>query len=155
MMDPAVWYVVVALASFALVWIAILHLAAWMSGWSRLAKAYRCDSRFGGFRVGFVSGEMRGGPCFGLPCNYGLCLTLGSAPEGIYLAVALPFRPGHPPLFIPWREVHAQVDRAWLTSYVTFTFEPFKPLGLRISRGTADRLISASGAADINPVQQQ
>ena len=73
-------------------WVGALHLAARMGGWAQLADAYRHDGPFDGYRTRFASGELRGGPFLGLPCNYGGCLTLGSNPDGLYLALALPQR---------------------------------------------------------------
>jgi hypothetical protein len=91
---------------------------------------------------------MRGGLLFGLPCNYSFSLVLGSGPAGLHLATLRPFRPGHPPLFIPWRDITATVERGWLGNHVAFTFEPFRPVRLRIARGLAERLISAAASAD-------
>jgi hypothetical protein len=146
MNDAAIGAVV--LAAYPFFWVGLLKLISWMDGWSRLAVAYRATAPFAGNRLRFVSGELYGGPLFGMPCNFGFCLTLGSCAKGLYLAVALPFRPGHPPLFIPWRDLAVRTEKHWLASYVTFTFEPFRPLRLRISRGLAERLISAAAAAD-------
>jgi hypothetical protein len=38
--------------------------------------------------------------------NYGSCLTLQATRDGLYLAVFPLFRIAHPPLFIPWAELH-------------------------------------------------
>lgn len=146
MNDTAILAIVVA--AYPVFWVGLLKLISLMDGWSRLAKQYRATAPFDGRRIRLASGELRGGPFFGFPCNFGLCLTLGSSAEGLILAVALPFRPGHPPLLIPWRDLTVQTEKRWLASYVTFTFEPFRPLRLRISRGLAERLISAAATAD-------
>jgi hypothetical protein len=146
MNDAAILAVV--LAAYPLFWVGLFKLISWMDGWSRLAAPYRATAPFEGHRVRFASGEMCGGPLFGMPCNFGLCLTLGSSAEGLYLAVALPFRFSHPPLLIPWRDIAVQTEKRWMASYVTFTFERFQPLRLRISRRLAERLISAATLAD-------
>jgi hypothetical protein len=46
--------------------------------------------------------------------NYGSCLTIYNGPEGIYLSVMWPFSLGHPPLFIPWGELHYVRTRRFL-----------------------------------------
>jgi len=153
MVDP-VWLIPLFVAFFASVWTGILTLASRMGGWARLASAYRCDGRFDGFRMRFASGEFRGGAFLGLPCNYGGCLTLGSNRDGMYLAVLLPFRPGHPALFIPWRDVTARVERGWLLTSVTFAFDRFSPVRLRVSRRLAERLILATENSDTMLIEQ-
>lgn len=72
----------------------------------------------------------------------------------MYLAVLLPFRPGHPPLFIPWRDITARVERGWLVNYVTFAFDRFSPVRLRVNRRLAERRISAAGNADTTLIEQ-
>src|SRR5947208_3002249 len=104
MNDPRVWLLAIVPLIWFGAWFGGLHLAARMGGWSKLATAYRTNNAFNGFRFRFASGEMRGGPFLGLPCNYTFSLTLGSSPAGLYLATLLLIRPGHPPLFIPWRD---------------------------------------------------
>ena len=46
--------------------------------------------------------------------TYSGCLTIYSSPEGLYLKVLLPVRPGHPPLFIPWDAIRNPVARRFL-----------------------------------------
>src|SRR5262245_55938881 len=116
-------WLLLVLVLFPILWVGLLNLLARMSGWSRLATTYRYRGRFEGFRKRFVSGHLVGGAFFGLPCNYGSCLTLGSNAQGLYLAVLAPFRPGHPPLFIPWRDVTARLEQRWLFKLVTFSFQ--------------------------------
>jgi hypothetical protein len=148
MNDPFPWLVVLFLIFFAAVWTFALVAVARMGGWSRLAARYRCREPFEGFRIRFGSGEMRGGPFWGLPCNYGGCLALGANVQGLYLAVFPLFRPGHPPLFIPWQDLKGKVERGWLFTYVAFEFPQVAPVRLRISRGTAQRLAAEAGTAD-------
>ncbi len=49
------------------------------------------------------------------------CLIIHSSPEGLHLSVLLPFRPGHPPFFIPWDAVrNATTHRFLWIKGVTF-----------------------------------
>ncbi len=43
--------------------------------------------------------------------SYRSCLTVHRSAEGLFLSVLLPFRPGHPPLFIPWNAVRNATSR--------------------------------------------
>ena len=86
-----------ALLGFALVWTAVCFILASTSGWSRLADEYpvgahgRTPRRVSGGRVGNVT--------------YGGALSLSAQRGGFALSVLLPFRIGHPALFIPWSAV--------------------------------------------------
>lgn len=73
-----------------------------ISGWSQLAKVYRDsepllsaqgDNCY--WRSGSI-GEVR----------YKSCLNLRVCKSGLRMSTALPFRIGHPPLFIPWDAFH-------------------------------------------------
>ncbi len=89
----------VALAGFALFWIAIAMLLGHVSGWKALHARY--GSPLGPLvpRSSLVSGRV------GL-VNYNNVLRVGCDPAGMYLSVLALFRAGHPAVFIPWNEVH-------------------------------------------------
>jgi hypothetical protein len=77
-----------------------------------------------------ASGEPTGRRCFmqyGVVGNiyYRSILTIHTAPNGFYLSVWLPFRIGHPPLFIPWQEVrNATTYPFWWFEMVEFDVGP-------------------------------
>jgi hypothetical protein len=52
--------------------------------------------------------------------HYRNCLVIGASPTGLYLAVFLPFRLAHPPLFIPWNEVTLSRGRVFFMNMVRF-----------------------------------
>jgi hypothetical protein len=91
---------------FAIFWLGILHWCAWMGGWTRLARQFTDDPMRGDQRdtyrpirrAWFQSGSL------GM-MNYKSCLNVGVYETGVRLSVLWPFRPGHPPLFIPWSEL--------------------------------------------------
>ena len=69
----------------------------------------------------FRSGQLR------FHTNYGSCLRLTVADEGLEVAVLPVFRPGHPPLFFAWHEIAVTRERNWLNMEVfvlTFAREP-------------------------------
>jgi len=81
------------------------HLLALLGGWRRVARTFRAQHHPTGIRLRRQSAN------FGL-VNYGGCLTIHVGPQGLHFAILWPFRPGHPPLFIPWHAVHnAQYER--------------------------------------------
>ena len=92
---------------FAAMWCAISLLLSAVGGWRRLAKRFPASSQPTGRRFFMLGGR------FGL-VTYGGCLTVYSSPEGLYLSVLLPFRIGHPPLFIPWSAIRNATTRRFL-----------------------------------------
>ncbi|NPC71954.1 hypothetical protein D7Y27_34350 [Corallococcus sp. AB004] len=104
---------------FPVIFVLVSYVLAAMGGWRRLARDYRLD-KGGGFPCrSFVSGEVGG-------VSYGNCLTLGGDARGLYLAAFFLFRLGHPPLCIPWADVHDRVRerRLFLFSWDTFSVGP-------------------------------
>jgi hypothetical protein len=95
---------------FAIMWLGILHLVAWMGGWTLLARDFADD---GSHTEKSVRSKWMQSGSFGL-MNYGSCLNIGIYEVGVRIAVLWPFRPGHAPLFIPWSELQeARVRRVF------------------------------------------
>ena len=101
----------VVLVAVPLVWVGVVALVS-RAGWARLAAHYETDAPATGRTFRFVSGAV------GL-ATYGNALTVSLEPDGLRLAVIAPFRPGHPPLLIPWDEVGDVRRRKvlWHTDY--------------------------------------
>jgi hypothetical protein len=108
------------------------YLLSWVSGWHKLAQRYRFEREFVGERWRFQSAGMRWNTA------YRGILTVGANAEGLYLAVAFLFRPGHPPLLIPWREITARERRRWMIAGTQFELgqETKVPLWLYANLGT-------------------
>lgn len=92
-------YPLAILPLLILFWCAILFVVGRLSGWSTLAGRFRLASTFAGATWEFRSARMR------WTFHYGNCVTVGANASGLMLSVLFPFRPGHPPLFIPWSEI--------------------------------------------------
>jgi hypothetical protein len=86
---------------FLAMWLGACLLIARFGGWGGLAKQYRVEKLPPGKRYHFQSASLTRA---GMPCNYGSCLTLVVTEQGLGLAVFPIFRPGHPPLLIPWSD---------------------------------------------------
>jgi hypothetical protein len=153
MNNPQTWPVIFVPVFVALVWFGAMHFVAWIGGWKQLAAAYRFPGAFDGYRKRFVSGELGGGVSTVLPCNYGASLTLGTNPDGLYMAVVPLFRIAHPPLFIPWSDITATTGRKLFFNFAAFTFRAAPRVQLRIARNVAEQLIAAAGAAGAPALQ--
>jgi len=94
---PLWWIAPLVLAALPAFWCGVVVLIA-QFGWGRLAARYRTEAEAGGRRLRFASGRV------GF-ASYRSTLHVGIEPDGLHLSVPLLFRPGHPPLFIPWGEV--------------------------------------------------
>lgn|GEM_PF-582471 len=127
------------LVFFATMWCVICFMLSAMGGWRVLAGHYASTLPFSGTRFRFRSAQ------FGGLASYGSCLTLGAGPSGLYLAILLPFRPGHPPLLIPWADITAREARSWLSAVIEFEFAKAPGVSVRLSRHLAQNLIDASG----------
>jgi hypothetical protein len=84
-----------------------LLLISSLGGWRQLADTFPANGPPTGTRFRMQSGSVGW-------VNYSGCLTVYSSPDGIYLSVMWPFRLGHPPLFIPWTEIHDVTTRRML-----------------------------------------
>jgi len=73
---------------------------AQFGGWSKLANRYPDETFESGRTFYFCSGHVG-------QASYGMVLTLEVCESGLRMSVALPFRIGHPPVFIPWSEFHS------------------------------------------------
>ncbi len=79
--------------------------------------------------------------------HYGNCLTIGADTAGLKLSVLFPFRPGHPPLFIPWSEISVTRRRNLLfVRQVKLLLGQEEQIPFVISGGLADRIQVAAGA---------
>jgi hypothetical protein len=92
-------------ALFIAMWCAMGVFVAWAGGWAELAMHYRNEGPFEGRKWRFSSAR------FGSGTSYSGMLTVGANRQGLYLAVLPLFRPGHPPLFIPWEDVRKPARR--------------------------------------------
>jgi hypothetical protein len=98
--NPTVlFFVVVVPLLFVGVMCLLLYLISMIGGWRRLAEFFPANDPPIGQRFRMQSGSVGS-------VNYSSCLTIYSGPDGVYLATMWPFRLGHPPLLIPWSEIH-------------------------------------------------
>ncbi|BDS07039.1 hypothetical protein NT6N_20790 [Oceaniferula spumae] len=95
-------------------WVSVCWMLSHLGGWHKLAKQYRRQHKPTGKKHFMASAKI------GL-ANYNNCLTLYTSPDGLYLSVWPMFRIGHPPLFLPWSELHNPQSKNFLwAKYVEF-----------------------------------
>ena len=120
-------------------WLLISIIAAWAGGWSALARDYPLAERFEGRRWRLQSAQMRWGT------HYNNCLTVGASDQGLFLATLFLFRVGHPPLFIPWRDIAARERKFLWITMTELRLGRETPLPFRIREGLSNRLRNAAG----------
>jgi hypothetical protein len=88
---------------FPLLWIFVCYVLSWSGGWRKLAKRFRATELKG--EPHYLEGAIVGRIGLFGGASYRGCLTIRIHPEGLGLSVWFIFRAGHPPLFIPWKEL--------------------------------------------------
>jgi hypothetical protein len=79
--------------------------------------------------------------------HYGNCLTIGADTTGLMLSVLFPYRPGHPPLFIPWGEISLASRRDFLfIRRVKLLLGREEQIPFVIGGGLAEQIQAAAGA---------
>ena len=130
-----IWFPV----AFIGMWLGISFLLSAIGGWNRLAVQYAA-SPFGiEKRFRFRSAQFGG-------VSYSGCVIFGASTQGLSIAVLPLFRIGHPPLFIPWRDVSAREVETWLFPLVELKFARVPDVSVRIRRRLADQLFQEPGA---------
>ena len=123
-------------------WIVFSYLLASMSGWRKLAEIYPATQPFSGRWMRPWAASM------GWGVNYNGLLNIGPDAAGIHISIFFLFRPGHPPLFIPFEEITATEARIWRTKWLSMARLQFaRPSSayLLIPMKTAEALSQASG----------
>ncbi len=113
---------------FAALWSFALFVSSALGGWWKLSNRFCADGPARGEKLSMLSGRMRF-------FNYSFVLNAVLSERGLYLSVLLPFRPFHPPLFIPWESIrNARRESVFFSRYAVFdVYGPEKLLTVRIS----------------------
>ncbi|HEV2324685.1 MAG TPA: hypothetical protein VGS10_12105 [Terracidiphilus sp.] len=72
--------------------------------------------------------------------QYGSTIRMTAANDALYLSVILAFRPGHPPLRIPWNEISLERTRRFFRNCVVLTLGTEERIPMRISERMARKL---------------
>ena len=68
--------------------------------------------------------------------------------DSLHIAVQPPFRPGHPPLSIPWSEISATEKRVFLVTGTELSFERVPSVRLFITNRLALKLVRAARSCE-------
>lgn len=137
------WLLVVAIVVgfplvFGLFFSGVTFLVSLLGGWGRLAGRYRAPP--GGMAsVQTCSGFMG-------VARYSGVLRVGVAPEGLHLSVMVLFRAGHPPLVIPWQDIHDVEATSFLGMQgVRFRVGTQRPVTVRLLGEPAQAVLARKG----------
>lgn len=134
--------VLIGIATLIVAWLVIFTIISHASGWAALAGQYRSVETFTGRCWSFQSGHMR------WMTGYNNCLKVGGDPRGLYLTISFPFVfiIGHPPLFIPWRDISYVSKRILWTRFVELRLGRDLNIPFRITQSLAEKLKVAAGS---------
>ena len=127
------------IALFPFFWVAVSALIGLISGWTRLSETYRHEGTFSGKTWRSRSGAMRWG------MGYSNILTVGANEKGLYLAVFVPFRIGHPSLFVPWSDVVMVGSKGWLVKQTELRFARVPEIPVRLPQELVNSISTEAG----------
>lgn len=119
-------------------WILVSFTFAIFTGWHKLAEQYRTYEKPGVKLLQAVH------VTWGSSLMAGTIYTLGSTYKGLYLGVLFPFRIGHPPLLIPWRDISAKKVKRLVVSKIQLEFKYGLSKPFEISENVAEKLKAGS-----------
>jgi hypothetical protein len=116
----------------------ICYFISFVSGWFTLSRRFTKQAE--------PYGETRTvGPFFYTVYlrfwgHYSSVIRMTATAESLYLSVMFLFRIGHPPLSIPWTEIHFSRTRFFFRRYIVLTLGLQERIPLRISERMARNL---------------
>jgi hypothetical protein len=139
--STVVWIVVpLILVTFTGLWLFVITILSYISGWAALAKRYPYGNDFEGQTWKWQSGTMRG-------TNFNSCLTIGSSARGLYLGLIAPLRFRNPALLVPWNEIAISRKQRFLMQMVCLELGRELRIPFWIRPGLAETLRSAAGGS--------
>jgi hypothetical protein len=128
---------------FVVFWFSFSWILAKRSGWAKLASAYPAPRSLDGAHWSFQSAR------FGRRASYRGTIHVSADSLGMHLSMFLPFRFGHPPVFVPWTELTGRQDRQSLlgvvVEFIELRFAGAPQVDCQIHGRLADELERASG----------
>jgi hypothetical protein len=139
MFDPKqsnLW-IIFPIIVFVSLWLVVLVILSYASGWRALAQRYRVETPFDGEIFKWQSGAVRW-------MNFNGCLKIGAGVVGLYLGVMPPFHFFMPPLLIPWNEISISRQKRFVFEGVRMQLGRDLKIPLWIRLGLANRLQAAA-----------
>ena len=126
------------LALFVVVWIFTCQVIGWASGWHALSQRFTRQSEpYGDTRS---AGPFFYGVYTRFKIHYSSVIRMTASDNALYLSVLFLFRPGHPPLCIPWQEIELGRTRFFWGRYVELTLGKEERIPMYISERMAAKL---------------
>lgn len=92
---------------FAAIWFGVMWILSFTGGWHALGTRYAHPRPIPASAVSGISGMVGW-------VGYNHVLKVAGNEQYLYLDILAPFRPGHPALRIPWRDIEVLDDAGWL-----------------------------------------
>ncbi len=125
---------------FIVLWIMVHFLISRLTGWARMAGHYPDMGGFSGKKWRFQTITTRRG------MGYRGSVNVGADARGLYLSVFFLFRFGHPPIFVPWRDITITEKKIFKIQLLELRFRKTENLSVRIVAKLGDRLAGAAGS---------
>jgi len=125
---------------FLVLWILMVFIISRLTGWARMAAHYHNVGGFTGKVWRFQTITTRRG------MGYKGSTTVGADSRGLYLSMFFLFRFGHPPLFVPWRDIIITEKQIFRSKVLELRFRKTEDLPVHIFAKLGDRLAEAAGS---------
>jgi len=119
-------------------WVLICYSSSALTGWYRLSQRFTAEQEPNG-------PAKSAGPFFYAVymrwwSHYSCIVRITAAEDALYLSVASIYRPGHPPLAIPWSEIAVGIENHFLRTYINLRLGRSEQIPLRLSESVANQL---------------
>ena len=141
---PLPLMIILAFIGFALFWLGIVWLIAWVAGWPQLHEKYPGKQGWNEQCWSLQSAVFRAW------VSYRNILKVCVDPEGLHLSVMFPFSVSQKPLFIPWIDVTVTKKRWGFVNGFELRFQQVPNVPIRITKSLAKRI--AEGANEAWPM---
>lgn len=108
-----------------MMWVPAQMLLGRVAGWSDLAKHYHAYGPAPAKRQWVISGVVGA-------LHYRNTLVIAIHADGLYVAQFPLFRPGHPPLFIPWDAIYSAHQEPDNQRTITLTIDTDQSIGITL-----------------------
>ena len=120
---------------FTALWSFISFITSRLGGWHALAQHYQGEMSYYNKRYTWRSGRFGWG-------SYSGVLNFAVSDEDLGISVLFLYRAGHPPLKIPFEEIHG-VEKTVFLPEVHYSFDRVPHRTLKIRKGFADTFVTA------------
>jgi hypothetical protein len=126
---------------FLVLWILWNVIVSRLTGWARMAAHYPAVGGFSGKVWRFQTITTRWG------MGYKGSTYVGADSRGLYLSLFFLIRFGHPPLFVPWRDITITGKQVFKQKMLELRFSKTEDLPVRISAKLGGLLAEAVGSS--------